>query len=66
VEQKWTSTTAGPSAKEVKDATAGTTAGLSGTTARQDFLLQIQVNAGKEQAGSTAQGEWPLLHPAYK
>jgi hypothetical protein len=54
VEQKWTGTTAGPSAEEVKDAAAGTTARLSGTTARQVFLLQIQVNVGKEQAGTTA------------
>jgi hypothetical protein len=54
VEQKCTGTTAGPSTKEDKDAAPGTTAGLSGTTARKDFLLQIQVNTGKEQAGTTA------------
>jgi hypothetical protein len=50
----WTGTTAGPSTEEVEDTAAGTTARLSGTTARQDFLLQIQVNTGKEQAGTTA------------
>jgi hypothetical protein len=63
VERYWSGTTVAPSGVEDEDTAAGTTAGLGGTTARQEFQQQIKSMQGNgltdtiaPLAGSTARG----------
>jgi hypothetical protein len=54
VERYWSGTTVAPSGVEDEDTAAGTTAGLGGTTARQEFQQQIKSTQGNGLTGSTA------------
>jgi hypothetical protein len=48
-----------PSGDEEEDAASGTTAGLSGTTARQDFQQQVQSTHGNGLTDTIA--PWPVV-----